>query len=176
MLLLICITHRSNKRPSIEPYLLVPFCTARSAKASFKDAQMQRIESWGAALDHCDLDGANLQGAQLECASFRLANLDGANLQQANVAGADLSFACLRGADLRDVQFYEDVPRERKLRFDMKMGLQEANLTAADFTGVRNLTASQLTQSQARQIKFLPHYLQPPEHQSWAVPSVMNNQ
>jgi hypothetical protein len=88
------------------------------------DADLCRLNLYGANLRwanlfKADLTGVNLDGAHLGGADLREANLGGADLSRAYLLGADLSRADLRGAELEFAS------------------LVKTDLTGADLTGCR---------------------------------------
>jgi uncharacterized protein YjbI with pentapeptide repeats len=69
--------------------------------ASFRGANLSRVDLTNADLQGTDLCDVDFVGAYLHNANLRAADLSLANLQEADLRGADLTDADLTGADLR---------------------------------------------------------------------------
>lgn len=125
-------------------------------KAQMDEANLFRAQLQKAMLREVQLRKATLLEAQLQGAYLMAAQLQGADLSAAQLQGADLTGAHLQGAELIDTQLQQaDLSGAQ---------LQEAVLSLAALAGA-NLTSTDITIEQIRQVKNYTHELLPPEIQ-----------
>lgn len=125
---------------------------ANLAEAHLEDASLYRTNLGKARLIEAHLErasfleshleGANLSGAYADGANFFRAQMERTNLYGARFAGANLRATRLTGANLRAAY------------------LENANLSEADLTGVKRVTAKQLSAALVDRSTILPPDMQ----------------
>ena len=77
-----------------------------SIRTLLENANLKKVDFWGADLERADLKTANLKNAKLKWANLRGVDFRWANLRKANFRWANLEGANLEETNLMEVDFY----------------------------------------------------------------------
>ena len=123
----------------------------------FNHARLAGAVLTGGSLDYADFGGADLTNVNLSGASLRHANLSGANLAAANLSRTDLRYARLSSANLKAANLESALLDYADFT---EASVAKANLFGAQLCYAKNLTPTQIAQSDVSPSTILPLHFQ----------------